>query len=103
LSGESGAACAISDRMARHTLCSVHAGLHALFRMSRQISPVCARQRVSQSAEQEKRVHETQRLAQRQAPRRVARLPVHVGVEHLRVAARRVSPERRRRALGSSA
>ena len=39
--GESGAACASNDKMARHTLCSVQAGDHALFKMSRQISPVC--------------------------------------------------------------
>jgi len=45
LSGESGAASLMSARIAWHTLCSVHAGLHAFLRMSRQISPVCARVR----------------------------------------------------------
>ena len=42
LSGESGAASLMSATMAWHVDCSVQAGLHAFFRMSRQISPVCA-------------------------------------------------------------
>ena len=39
--GESGAASLMSATMAWQVDCSVHAGLHAFFRMSKQISPVC--------------------------------------------------------------
>ena len=39
--GLSGAESLISATMAWHTDCSVQAGLHAFFRMSKQISPVC--------------------------------------------------------------
>ena len=38
--GESGSGLDMRARMARHTLCSVHAGDHWSFRTSRQISPV---------------------------------------------------------------
>jgi hypothetical protein len=41
LRGESGAASLMRARTAWQVDCSVHAGLQALFRMSRQISPVC--------------------------------------------------------------
>ncbi len=40
--GLSGAGSDISVRMAWHTECNVQAGLHVVFKMSRQISPVCA-------------------------------------------------------------
>ena len=82
-SGESGAGCAISDRMARHTLCKVHAGLHALLRMSKQISPVWQGQRRS------RRVSATGGWLRYSCDTRHpdglfgAHLPVHVRMEHL--------------------
>ena len=42
LSGLSGAGSLIRASTAWHTLSNVHAGLHAVLRMSRQISPVCS-------------------------------------------------------------